>query len=391
MFNRSLSPTAPLRVQLVAALCACALLLAACGGGSNQGSSSSAGAPSTNTVSGPAADSGATTSPRGPLDDGMEALYAAALAAGEDTVVLAVSSTSAPVYSLMTQAMTNRFSGITVQLKETDFIQMGSIVQSELDAGQRTADVVTNAFLALKPLIDAGSIDDTTDWLELGVPEARLSDVGFLFINDGLCTTLVYNPNLIDAEDLPESLEGFLEPRWKDMISTLPSNGVACMGFYALRYGLDETVELVSGLKDNGMIFTNDSEQLMLAGERPLILFHYSLTAPRLEAQGAPVSEKLYPGTGVFRNRLGVITDSPVPNLARLLALWIVSEEATAILEEYYDGAQGFAFDPNSRVAQRTAALGHDLSDETFFVFENIDNFGQRAVAATRFRELFVN
>ena len=368
---------------LALALAAMALVAAACGSSDDGGGESSTGsaAEATGAVfAGPAASA----------EEGLDALYEAAVANGEDTVILAVSTTSAQIYGDLAEAFEERFPDITVELKEMDFIQMGSVVQSELDAGQRTADVVTNAFLALKPMIDAGSIDESIDWAALGVPDERVAEAGFVFQADGLCTTVVYNPDVIDEADLPDDLEGFLDSEWSNQLSTLPSNGVACMGFYALREGLDETTELVEGLRDNGMIFTDDAEQLMLAGERPVIVFHYSITAPRLEAQGAPVAEKLYPGTGVFRTRVAVVEDTPVPNAARLVTAWMVSPEAMQIFEDYHQGGQGFVADPDSMLVARTEALGQDPTDESFFVYETLDNFADRAEAATTFRELFV-
>ncbi|MCC5951815.1 MAG: extracellular solute-binding protein [Acidimicrobiia bacterium] len=382
-------PTAPHvvrdrhRARAVAmTLAAIALVAAACGNGDDGGGSAAA----------PDGDvAGAVfAGPAGSAEEGLEGLYEAAVANGEDTVILAVSTTSAEIYGDLAAAFEEQFPEITVELKEMDFIQMGSVVQSELDAGQRTADVVTNAFLALKPMIDAGSIDESIDWSAMGVPDERVAEAGFVFQADGLCTTVVYNPDVIDEADLPDDLEGFLESEWSNQLSTLPSNGVACMGFYALREGLEETTELVEGLRDNGMIFTDDAEQLMLAGERPVIVFHYSITAPRLEEQGAPVAEKLYPGTGVFRTRVAVVEDTPVPNAARLLTAWMVSPEAMEIFEDYHQGGQGFVGDPDSMLVTRTEALGQDPTDETFFVYETIDNFADRAEAASTFRELFV-
>jgi iron(III) transport system substrate-binding protein len=373
----------------VAAVIAMSIIAAACGGDDADTATEPAATESTTTESAAAAD-GVFAGPAADLDAGIAGAAAAAEAAGEEEVVVAIWNGEDEIYTQLAESFEAAYPDFEVTLKSMDFIQMGAIVQSELDAGQRTADVVTNAFLALKPMLDAGSIDDSVDWAALGVPAERVAEAGFVFQSDGLCTTVVYNPDVVSEDELPDTLEGFAAPEWQDKLATLPSNGVACMGFYALANGLDNTLALVEDLEGSGLLFSDNAEQLMTTGERPVLVFHYSIAAPFLEAAGAPVAEKLYPGTGVFRTRAALVEGTPSPNLARLFTMWLISDDAMTAYEDYYAGGIGFVGNPDSALVQRTQALGQDPSDDSFFVFETIDNFPDRAAAADAIRSQFI-
>lgn len=383
-----------MNMKAVAAVIALSIVAAACGSDdadttteATTTEAAASGAPATETA---APADGVFAGPAADLDAGEAGAAAAAAAAGEEELVVGFWNGEVEIYTQLEESFEAAYPDFEVTLKSMDFIQMGAIVQSELDAGQRTADVVVNGLLGLTPLLDAGSIDDSVDWASLGVPAERVAEEGFVHHADGLCTTVVYNSDVVSEDELPETLAGFAAPEWKDMLATQPGNGVACMGFYALANGLDETLALVEDLDGNGLLFSDNAEQLMTTGERPVLVFHYSYAAPFLEAAGAPVAEKLYPGTGVFRNRAGLVEGTPSPNLARLFMMWLINDDAMTAYEDYYAGGSGFAGDPDSILVQRTQALGQDLSDDSFFVFDAIDNFEERAVAADAIRSQFI-
>jgi iron(III) transport system substrate-binding protein len=356
-------------------------LAAACGGGDDE---------ETTTTPAAATPSGATAAaatPPASLDAGLASLYEAAKAKGQKEVVMAISSGSAKNFGLIVSAFNAKFPDVKIVLKEIEFIQMGAVVKSELDSGQRTADIVTNAYLALKPLIEAKSIDETVDWSLAGLSKDRVADRGFVYLYDGACTSVIYNPKFVNASDLPAKLDGFTDPKWNGKLVTQPTNAYACFGFYSLKFGLDATSTLVKSLRSNGLSFSDSHLQQFASGERPVILVGNSGMPLALKNLGAEVGEKVLPGTGVYRTRAALVKGTKVKEAAQLFAAYMTTPEVTKIFETAFNS--GFVGDVDSPLTKNLEKISNTkLTDTEVFVFETIDTFPQRAAGASAIQKL---
>jgi len=369
------------RYPLMAALAAVALVTA-CGGTETSERTgtdmSGAAAPTANVSAGSGAE----------LKAKMDSLYKTAMDEGEKEVTFVVSeSASAKAYEKVAAAFETDYPGITVKVRQLPFLEMGSVVQSELDAGEPTADVITSTPIALAPLIQAGSLKDV-DWQSDGVDPARIEKM-LLALNDGACVSVAYNKKFVSESDLPDTLEGFADPKWKNKIVTEPSNAYACYGFYALRFGLDAMKSLVSKLLANGYTFSSDYSQQLQSGERPVEVMSVGAHINDWKSKGVDVGEKLYPGNGVFRSRVAVIGETKVPDAAELFALYLVEPAAQQTLKDDPIVKGAFVGDPNDPLRKHLEELaGTPITDTDYFVFESLNNFQARADGASAVSKL---
>lgn len=370
---RPLKNTRPL---LIATMVSVALVTAACGSETSterQGDNFAGAAAPTASLS--AGSSGAIAAR-------MASLYKSAMDNEEKSITFVVSeSASSKAYEKLAAQFESEYSGLSVKVRKLPFLEMGSVVQSELDAGEPTADVITSTPIALAPLIQAGSLKNV-DWAADGVDPARIEKM-LLALNDGACVSVAYNKKFVSESDLPDSLDGFADPKWKNKLTTEPSNAYACYGFMALRFGLVPMVELVKKLLGNGYTFSSNYSQQFQSGERPVEVMSVFQHAQLWEDNGVDVGLKVYPGNGVFRSRVAVITGTKAPDLAELFALYTVSPAAQTLLKADPLVKGAFVGDPNDALRKRLEDLsGKSITDTDFFVFESLDNFQARADGA---------
>ncbi len=142
-------------------------------------------------------------------------------------------ATSVTIYSgrneELIQPILDSFSeatGIEVRAKYGDSADLALLIDEEAAAGRVEADV----FLSQSPG-SIGFLDDLgrlaplpADVLEL-VPEAVRDDDGRWVGFSGRQRVLVYNPELVAADELPDSVFGLTDERWRGQIGVAPSNG----------------------------------------------------------------------------------------------------------------------------------------------------------------------
>jgi iron(III) transport system substrate-binding protein len=321
----------------------------------------------------------------------MTCLHRAALAAGEKKVVVAVYAADVPFFSnTIKPIFEERFPGIQVDIRGFDVFQMGVQVLSELNARIDTVDVFMNSLVLTKPLIDAGYIDRDIDWKGLGVSPARVGRDNLLYNNDGICGAVTYNTNLIRPDDLPPSIEGFTDPKFRGKMSVGPNDFAACLGFRVLlTRDFDGVLQLGRDLKTNDILFTPNSEQLMLSGERPLHVMASPSRVAQLQSEGAPLAIKLYPGTGMWRTRWSIIKTTKEPNAAKLWALFATSKE---FMEKWDDDRKGGVGTSDEDLTGRGMPAwlrrsGYDAADPSLFLKEDWENFAQRAEASSKLLE----
>ena len=140
--------------------------------------------------------------------------------------------------------------GIEVSVK---YGSTSEIAATLLEEGENTpADV----FFAQDP----GGLGEIVDMLA-AIPEdildlvpgwARSPDDKWVGIS-GRARVVVYNTNTVRPSDMPDSLKGFTDPKWKGRIGWPPSNGSFQAMVTAIRvmWGDDETREWLQGIQTN--------------------------------------------------------------------------------------------------------------------------------------------
>lgn len=147
--------------------------------------------------------------------------------------------------------------------------------------------------------------------------------------------TIAYNTNLVKPEDVPNTYEDLLHPRWAGKIG-LESGDTDWFG--AIVKGMGETKgvayfrKLAEGKPEMRTGHTLIAE-LVASGEIPLAAAVYNHNAERLIEKGAPIKWKPLLPTFGRPNSIGVSNRAPNPHAAMLFVDFMLSQEGQELLK----------------------------------------------------------
>jgi iron(III) transport system substrate-binding protein len=194
------------------------------------------------------------------------------------------------------------------------------------------------------------------DWPALGLKDAQTAfDSQMLFATRSMWI-VTFDPSKLKAADLPDTWEGYLDPKFKDKMIANPFLLPRLAGSLSLTWGEEKALDFVRRLVNSQdiMLTRAPRETFLKSGERLLALGEIDGTYRRQAKRGTPYGIKV-PQPVVF-TQFGamVMANAPHPNAARLLAAWLATEggraarqEATGRLE--YDN-------PDSELARKLRA-----------------------------------
>jgi iron(III) transport system substrate-binding protein len=295
---------------LAGALC---LALAACGSGSG--------------------DSGPAQSAVGAP---MAELYAAAQAAGEDQVV---------VYGIKGNECYDRFSqqfpGIRVESQYMVGETQARLEQEHI-SGQNVGDLLRTGSTSMLALAQSGILTPFTPADVTGIPDEAWGPER-AFVNDTkAAASLVYDSAQLSPDEAPTSWEDLTDPRLRGKIvmpdPTGPGAGLSL---------LQELLQSGGSTDDAWLEKFAANEPGLIRGVQPAIealrTGEYAVMVGGLDQTTGPVLERgttlkwVFPVTGatpVTGHFVGVITNAPHPNAARLLESWLLSEEGQTCLSQ---------------------------------------------------------
>jgi len=184
----------------------------------------------------------------------------------------------------------------------------------------------------------------------LGDQVLSLVDPGFRN-NDGLWVgmsgrvrVIVYNSELIDPEDLPESVFDLTDERFRGQVAVAPANGSFQDFVTAMRevHGEEVTLEWLQGLVENdAQTYANNTSivQAVGRGDVPLgLVNHYYNYRAKAEDPEVPSENYFFPDTDIgsllIVTALGVIETTDNPGLADRFAEFMLGEEAQRFFSE---------------------------------------------------------
>ena len=142
--------------------------------------------------------------------------------------------------------------GIEVEVRYGSTSEMAAALLEE--GGNSPADI----FYAQDPggmgaVAQAGLLTSISDELLATVPARFQGENGEWVGISGRARVVVYNTDLIDPADLPDSIEGFTDPVWKGKIGWAPTNGSFQAMVTAMRsvWGEERTREWLEGIIAN--------------------------------------------------------------------------------------------------------------------------------------------
>jgi len=179
--------------------------------------------------------------------------------------------------------------------------------------------------------------------LSLVDPRFR-NDDGLWVGMSGRVRVIVYNPELIDPEDLPESVFDLTDERFRGQVAVAPSNGSFQDFVTAMSevHGETGTLEWLRGLVDNdAQTYANNTSivQAVGRGDVPLgLVNHYYNYRAKAEDPEVLSENYFFPdadiGSLMIVTALGVITTTDTPDLADKFAEFMLGEEAQRFFSE---------------------------------------------------------
>jgi iron(III) transport system substrate-binding protein len=148
--------------------------------------------------------------------------------------------------------------------------------------------------------------------------------------------TIGYNTNLVKPEEVPNSYEDLVHPRWVGRVG-LEGGDVDWFGAIVKFMGEEKGLKFFRKLADSKpQIRTGHTlmAELVASGEIPLAATIYNHNVERLIVKGAPVKWKAIQPTFGRPNAIGVAKRAPHPHATMLFVDFMLSREGQTILKE---------------------------------------------------------
>jgi iron(III) transport system substrate-binding protein len=146
---------------------------------------------------------------------------------------------------------------------------------------------------------------------------------------------ILYNTDLVKGDDVPQSLEDILKPKWKGKIASTPYAAgfreLAMPGLLGREYVIDYVKKLSRQI--GGLLRCGEAERFTSGEFLMLVLTCGGNDVNVLQATGAPIAHTVVKeGTVLHMRYAGVPKHSQSPNAAALLAAYLQTPEAQALL-----------------------------------------------------------
>ena len=226
----------------------------------------------------------------------------------------------------LAQAFEKKY-GIKVELWRAISERVVQRALGEAKAGRHTADVIaTNGpemeNMARENILTQYFTPHAADLPPASIPKHRL------YMPDRLQIFVVgFNTNLVKREELPKSLMGFTDPKWKGRIG-IEAGDFEWMATLVKKWGEEgmtffrKLAELRPEVRKGHVLFA----QLIAAGEIPVGLTTYSGNAETLKRKGAPIDWVAIDAVARPQG-LGIARNAPHPAAALLYADFVLSAE----------------------------------------------------------------
>ncbi|WP_174257811.1 iron ABC transporter substrate-binding protein [Phytoactinopolyspora alkaliphila] len=261
-------------------------------------------------------------------------LLLAACGSGDDADLTVYSGRSESLVGPVIQQFEDA-SGLTVDVRYGSTAEMAAQI---LEEGQNSpADVFFGQDAgALGALSAAGLLADLPAGLLERVAATYRSPEDHWVGLSGRARVVVYNTDVLDEDDLPDTVAEFTDPAWQGRIGWAPPNASFQAFVTALRVleGEEATAEWLEAMRDNGtQAYENNIAVVdaVAAGEIEAgLVNHYYLYPKLAEAPDLPAANKFYgdgdPGALVNVAGAGILATSENTEAATEFVEYLLSE-----------------------------------------------------------------
>lgn len=249
-------------------------------------------------------------------------------------------------------AFTEKY-GIKVESLRLGGNTLATRFETEADAGSPTGEVLLST--ALDFLLGATEQGTLLPFEETGVnellgglpEEAILDDYAGIPVFQVMSTGFIYNTNLVDESDLPDSWTDFVESDLAgEACAVAPDTSEALMVFMASLRDADGDATLEKLGQSIARWFPSvvPMNEAVAAGECAIGLNSAEFFTHIMKAQGAPVEFATAPSASYPVVSAAVASGAEHPNAARLFMHYALSPEGSAVIFDPATGSFG-AFD----------------------------------------------
>ncbi|MDY4889561.1 MAG: extracellular solute-binding protein [Sphaerochaetaceae bacterium] len=235
----------------------------------------------------------------------------------------------------------NSESGITAEVTRLSTANFVSTVLTEFAAGKLQADVLQAPLPVLEILKDQGVIKDYVSPIGETYPEWTRNNGGIYQFGIEY-VALIYNTELVKAEDVPKRYEDICDPKWKGKIvmANPASHATTISWLVGLKennvFGSEENwYAFLEGLAANSPMFVKsfgptpapiESGEMLIGISMP----KYIITKAPAPLGWAHVEQPLFGSP----RAIAITADSPHPNAAEAFMEFWLSDKTTGILSE---------------------------------------------------------
>jgi iron(III) transport system substrate-binding protein len=233
--------------------------------------------------------------------------------------------------------------GIKIDVRYADSADLALLIDDEGD--RSPADV----FLSQSPgaigyLAEKGRLQALPGAL-LEPVDARFRDPDRLWVGlSGRVRVLVYNTDLVDEDDLPDSVFDLTDDRYEGEVAVAPTNGSFQDFVTAMRAieGDDRTFDWLRGMADNDSPSYANNNAIVQAvgrGEVPMgLVNHYYNERAKAEDPDLPTENHIFPdgdvGTLLLETAVGILDGADERDEARRFVEFLLEEEAQRFFSE---------------------------------------------------------
>lgn len=265
--------------------------------------------------------------------------------------------------------------GIEVQVKYGDTAELAAALLEEGDASPADVFFAQDAG-ALGAVRKAGLFAPLSEAILSRVDERFRADDGSWIGVSGRARVVVYNPELVKEEDLPETIFGFTDPKWKGKIGWAPTNGSFQAFVTALRVleGEERAREWLEGIQANEpKVYPKNTAivEAVANGEVEVGFVNHYYLLRLLKEKGDLKAKNYYfnnsdPGALINVAGVGMLKSSDNKELAEQFIAYLVSEKA----QQYFSSetfehplVEGVKADPRLPGLSEVQTPKIDLSD----------------------------
>ena len=269
-------------------------------------------------------------------------IAAACSAAPTPAAVVVYTSRSEALFKPVVDAFNKTHPEIKVTLLSGSNGQLAARLLEE--SANPQADVLVNSdVLNMVDLASKGVFQPNPSKVVAAVPSEYRAEDGAWAALTLRPRVIMYNTNLVKPEEVPQSVFGLTDPKWKDQVGSADSTNGALMANLAVMrsiFGEAKTSEFVQALVGNGTkFFGGHTEVRKAVGAGELKLgwvnhYYYYLS----KAEGAPVGI-VYPdmkdaGLIVNSTNVGIIKGAKNESAARIFVDFLLSAEGQRVFAE---------------------------------------------------------